>query len=43
MEINPKRRVFKNSLLQKLLGEWVQAFGARMSGIVWVDGIQGNH
>ena len=43
MEINPRRRVFKNSLLQKLLGEWVQAFGAKMSGIVWVDGIQGNH
>ena len=43
VEINPKRRVFQNSLLQKLLGERVQAFGASMSGIVWEDGIQGNH
>ena len=25
------------------IGEWVQAFGAMMSGMVWVDGIQGNH
>ena len=43
VEINPRRRVFQNSLLQKLLGEWLEAFGAKMSEIVWVDGIQGNH
>ena len=40
----------RNSSLQKLQGEWVQALGATIFGIVWVDkpwlwlvdGIQGN-
>ena len=40
-----------NSPLQELWREWVQAFSAMISGIVWVDkcylwwvdGIQGNH
>ena len=26
-----------NSQLQKLEGEWVQAFGAMISGIIWMD------
>ena len=29
--------IFLNQLLQKLQGEWVQALGTVISGIVWVD------
>ena len=31
------KMIHVNSVLQKREGEWVQAFGATISGILWVD------